>query len=69
MRPALIVTLALAAASLHFANGSPAGAGAYLFFATLLLSICIYSRGMRGQNYWLSLTGLVEAWFIFDSWL
>ena len=26
----------------------------------------MYSRGMRRQNYWLSLTGLVEAWFIFD---
>jgi hypothetical protein len=66
MRIALIVTLALVAGVVHFANGSPAGANAYLFFATLLLSFGIYSRGMRGQNYWLSLTGLVEAWFIFD---
>jgi hypothetical protein len=66
MRTILIVTLALVAGAVHFANGSPAGANAYLFFATLLVSIGIYSRGMHGQNYWLSLTGLVEAWFIFD---
>ena len=32
----------------------------------MLLSFGIYSRGMHAQNYWLSLTGLVEAWFIFD---
>ena len=66
MRATLIATLALIAVAVHFANGSPAGANAYLFFATLLLSFGIYSRGMRRQNYWLSLTGLVEAWFIFD---
>ena len=66
MRTALIVTLALAAVAVHLANGSPAGAHAYLFFVTLLLSFGIYSRGMRRQNYWLSLTGLVEAWLIFD---
>jgi hypothetical protein len=66
MRVALIVTLVLVAVAVQFANGSPAGANAYLFFATLLLSFGIYTRGMRRQNYWLSLTGLVEAWFIFD---
>jgi hypothetical protein len=66
MRIALIVTLTLVAVGVHFANGSPAGANAYLFFAVLLLSFGIYSRGMRRQNYWLSLTGLVEAWFLFD---
>jgi hypothetical protein len=66
MRVALVVTLVLVAIGVHFANGSPAGANAYLFFATLLVSFGIYSRGMRRQNYWLSLTGLVEAWFIFD---
>lgn len=66
MRIPLIVTLALVAVAVHFANGSPAGANAYLFFAALLLSFGIYSRGMRRQNYWLSLTGLVEAWFVFD---
>jgi hypothetical protein len=66
MRTALIVTLALVAGAVHLANGSPAGANAYLFLATLMLSFGIYSRGMRRQNYWLSLTGLVEAWFIFD---
>jgi hypothetical protein len=66
MRTALIVTLALIAGAVHVANRSPAGANAYLFLATLLLSFGIYSRGMRRQNYWLSLTGLVEAWFIFD---
>jgi hypothetical protein len=66
MRTALIATLAIVAAAAHFANGSPAGANAYLFLAVLLLSFGIYSRGMRRQNYWLSLTGLVEAWFLFD---
>jgi hypothetical protein len=66
MRTALIATLASVAAAAHFANGSPAGANAYLFLAVLLLSFGIYSRGMRRQNYWLSLTGLVEAWFLFD---
>jgi hypothetical protein len=66
MRVTLIVTLVLVAVAVHFANGSPAGVNAYLFFATLLVSFGIYSRGMRRQNYWLSLTGLVEAWFIFD---
>ena len=60
------MTLTLVAVAVHFGNGSPAGANAYLFFAVLLLSFGIYSRGMRRQNYWLSLTGLVEAWFIFD---
>jgi hypothetical protein len=66
MRTALIATLAIVAAAAHFANGSPAGANAYLFLAVLLLSFGVYSRGMRRQNYWLSLTGLVEAWFLFD---
>jgi hypothetical protein len=66
MRIASIVTLVLVAVAVHFANGSPAGANAYLFFAVLLLCFGIYGRGMRHQNYWLSLTGLVEAWFIFD---
>ena len=66
MRTALIVTLALVAGAVHLAYGSPAGSSAYLFVATLLLSFGIYSQGMRGQNYWLSLTGLVEAWFLFD---
>ena len=66
MRIAFIATLVLVAGAVHFANESPAGANAYLFFAVLLLSFGIYSRGMRHQNYWLSLTGLVEAWFIFD---
>jgi hypothetical protein len=66
LRITLITTLALVAAAVHLANGSPGGANAYLFFATLLLSFGIYSRGMRRQNYWLSLTGLVEAWFLFD---
>jgi hypothetical protein len=66
MRIALIVMLVLVAVGVHFANGSPAGANAYLFFAVLLLSFGIYSRGMHRQNYWLSLTGLVEAWFLFD---
>ncbi len=66
MRPALIAAVTVAAAAVQFANGSPAGASAYLFFCALLLSFGIYSRGMHAQNYWLSLTGLVEAWFIFD---
>jgi len=66
VRTTLIVTLALVAGAVHLAYGSPDGANAYLFFATLLLSFGIYSRGMRRQNYWLSLTGLVEAWFLFD---
>jgi hypothetical protein len=66
MRSVLIVTMALVAVAVHLANGSPAGVNAYLFFVTLLLSFGIYSQGMRRQNYWLSLTGLVEAWFIFD---
>jgi hypothetical protein len=66
MRAALIATLAIVAAAVHFGNGSPAGANAYLFLVVLLLSFGIYSRGMRRQNYWLSLTGLVEAWFLFD---
>jgi hypothetical protein len=58
--------MTLVSAAAHFAHGSPAGVGAYLFFITLLLAFGMYSRGMRRQNYWLSLTGLVEAWFIFD---
>lgn len=66
MRAALIATLAAIAAGVQYANGSPAGLSAYLFFVTLLLSFGIYSRGMHGQHYWLSLTGLVEAWFLFD---
>jgi hypothetical protein len=66
MRTVLIAVLALVAVAVHFANASPAGANAYLFFAVLLLSFGIYSRGMRRQNYWLSLTGLAEAWFLFD---
>jgi hypothetical protein len=66
MRITVIATLTLVAIAVHFGYGSPAGANAYLFFAVLLLSFGIYSRGMRRQNYWLSLTGLVEAWFIFD---
>jgi hypothetical protein len=66
MRTAFIATLALVAGAVHLAYGSPDGANAYLFFGTLLLSFGIYSRGMRRQNYWLSLTGLVEAWFLFD---
>lgn len=66
VRTTIIVTLVLLATTVHFGNGSPAGANAYLFFITLLLSFGIYARGMRHQNYWLSLTGLVEAWFIFD---
>jgi hypothetical protein len=66
MRATLIAALALVACAVHLANGSPAGANAYLFLATLLLFFGIYSRGMRWQNYWLSLTGLVEAWFLFD---
>ena len=66
MRVALIVATVLIAGAVHFANGSPAGASAYLFLAALLFSFGTYTRGMRGQDYWLSLTGLVEAWFIFD---
>ena len=66
MRTTCIVTLVLVAVAVHFANGSPAGANAYLFFAVLLVAFGLYCRGMRQQNYWLSLTGLVEAWFIFD---
>lgn len=66
MRPVLITAAACVAGALHYANGSPAGPAAYLFCATLLLSFGIYSRGMHGHNYWLSLTGLAEAWFIFD---
>lgn len=66
MRTSLIAGLAITAAAVHYAHGSPAGNYAYLFFAALLLSYGIYSRGMRSLNYWLSLTGLVEAWFLFD---
>ena len=66
MRTTLIATLALVAGGVHLANGSPAGANAYLFLAVMLGSFGIYSKGMRHQNYWLSLTGLVEAWFLFD---
>ena len=66
MRTTIVVALVLVAVTAHLGNASPAGANAYLFFATLLLSFGFYSRGMRRQNYWLSLTGLVEAWFIFD---
>ena len=66
VRPAIITTLAAAAVAAHYANGSPAGLGAYVFLGALVTVFGIYSRGMRGQNYWLSLTGLVEAWFIFD---
>ena len=66
MRTALIVTVAVGAAAVHYANGSPAGMRAYLFPGALLLTFGFYSRGMHGRNYWLSLTGLIEAWFIFD---
>ena len=66
MRTPLIATLALTAWAVQYANGSPAGVNAYLFFAVLLVSFGIYSGGMHGQTYWLSLTGLVEAWFLFD---
>jgi len=66
MRPALIAGLVVVAAAVHYSHGSPGGGAAYVFFAALLVVSGIYSRGMRGQNYWLSLTGLVEAWFVFD---
>ncbi len=66
MRITLIATLALTATAVHFAYGSPAGGSAYLFFAALLVSFGLYRRGIRSLNYWLSLTGLVEAWFFFD---
>jgi hypothetical protein len=66
MRPALLVTIAALAAAVHYTHGSPAGWTAYLFLAWLPLAATFYSRGMRGQNYWLSLTGLIEAWFIFE---
>jgi len=66
LRAALLATITIVAIAVHFGNGSPAGASAYLFFATLLIAFGVYSRGMRGLNYWLSLTGLVEAWFVFD---
>lgn len=56
MRPALLVGLAVTAAAVHYASGSPAGWSAYLFMGALLLVFGIYSRGMRGRNYWLSLT-------------
>ena len=66
MRPALIFMLAIAAAAVHYANGSPAGLNAYLFSGALLAVFGVYGRGMQGRNYWLSLTGLAEAWFLFD---
>jgi hypothetical protein len=66
MRAALIATLAAAAVAVHYANGSPAGIGPYVFVATLMAVFAIYIRGLRTHNYWLSLTGLVEAWFIFE---
>jgi len=66
IRAAIVAALAVTAAAVHLANGSPAGSAAYLFFAALLLTFGMYSRGIRGQSYWLSLTGLVEAWLIFD---
>ena len=34
----------------HYANGSPAGMNAYLFFGTLLLVFGVYSRGMHGTT-------------------
>ena len=66
MRTVLIAMLAITAAAIHFANGSPAGANAYLFLGTLLACFGIYGQPLRRQNYWLSLTGLAEAWFLFD---
>jgi len=66
MRALLISSLVIAAVAVQYANGSPAGWTAYLFFATLLVSCTLYSPGLRGQNYWLSLTGLVEVWFLLD---
>ena len=66
MRSALIITIAALAAAAHYRFSSPAGWPAYLFLAAMLLVTTFYSRGMRGRNYWLSLTGLIEAWFIFE---
>lgn len=66
MRPFLIAGIAIAAGAAHYACGSPAGMPAYLFFGTLPLVAAFYGPALRGRNYWLSLTGLVEAWFIFD---
>jgi len=66
MRAALIIALTVAAAAVHYAHGSPAGPSAYLFCAVVLAAFAIYSRGLHAKNYWLSLTGLVEAWFLFD---
>ncbi len=66
MRMALLVTIAVIAAAVHYSNGSPAGLSPYAFLAVMPLACSIYSRGMGGRNYWLSLTGLVEAWFVFD---
>lgn len=66
MRTALITALAGAAAVVHYANGSPAGWTAYLFLAAVPVLSGIYASGLRGCNYWLSLTGLVEAWFLLD---
>lgn len=66
MRTGLIAILVGIAAAVHCAYRSPAGVNAYLFFAAMLISSCLYSRGIHAQTYWLSLTGLVEAWFIFD---
>jgi hypothetical protein len=65
MRPFLIAAIVLGAGAVHYANGSPVSA-AYLFLGILLLASGFYSRGMQGRNYWLSLTGLIEVWFIFD---
>lgn len=66
MRIFLIPLLVFIAAGVHYAYGSPAGVNAYLFLAATLLVYALYHRGMRGQTYWLSLTGLIEAWFLFD---
>jgi len=66
MRTALIAMVVVIAAAVQYAYGSPAGANAYLFFTAMLVSSGLYSRGIHAQTYWLSLTGLVEAWFIFD---
>ncbi len=66
VRTTIIVVLAVTAALVHAANQSPAGASAYVFATTLLLCFSLYSNAMHGMNYWLSLTGLAEAWFLFD---
>ena len=66
MRAFTLGALAVTAAAVHYAHRSPAGAAAYLFLGAMLVASFAYSRGMHGQNYWLSLTGLIEAWFVFD---